>query len=279
MKGIKRFKQMVEDQEDFCNGEFYLPYPEAKKIAKEIADELAQLSWAESVPTPKDADGVSVPLDVTELYTATGLVIPVLYIYFFEGQWRVNSEGLGRPFYLKELHYNEPGEEPVKTTAEKGAHMENTGIDVVKDGESYLAYPKAKKTAKEIEEELSWVAGVPAPVDADGNVVPLATEVLYNGAGRKLKVRDIQFTREGAYQWTAYCIPQGRSVADLFIINCTYLHCPESWEQLEKDAKLAPRAYLEERGLDPEKNDRVAFMATDLIRRAKAIAERDKGDK
>ena len=153
--------------------------------------------------------------------------------------------------------------------------MESKQIDRIKDCESHLAWSEEKKTAEKVEEKFSWVAGVPAPVDADGKVVPLATEVLYSKTGRKLKVRDIQFTREGAYKWTAYCIPQGQGFADLFLVNCTYLHRPESWEQLEKDAKLAPRAYLEERGFDLEKNDRVAFMATDLVRRAKALAERD----
>lgn len=269
MIGIEQLKR--EMQRFHTNGVVILPCADAN----EIVDEFAQLSWAEGVPAPKDADGVLVPLDTEKLYSICGFVIRVRYICFLGGLWYVKSKDREALLLLNELYYNEQGKEPVKTTAEKGAHMENIGIDVVKDGESYLAYPKAKKTAKEIEEELGWAAGVPAPVDADGNVVPLATEVLYNGAGRKLKVRDIQFTREGAYQWTAYCIPQGRSVADLFIINCTYLHCPEGWEQLEKDASLGSRDYCEKYHLDEcDYNMRMHMLA-----RAKAIAERDKEDK
>lgn len=250
-----------------------------KVDAKEIEDEFEQLSWAKGVPAPKDADGVQVPLDTKKLYTISGSIIRVVYICLVEGLWRVQSMDRECLLLLHELYYNEQGKESIAPTLGKRLCVNGAGIEQLKDNVSYLTYSGKEKLTVEIEEKLNWAAGVPTPTDADGNVVPLTTEVLYNGAGRKLKVRDIQFTREGAYQWTAYCIPQGRSVADLFIINCTYLHCPESWEQLEKDAKLAPRAYLEERGLDPEKNDRVAFMATDLVRRAKAIAKRDKEDK
>ena len=48
---------------------------------------------------------------------------------------------------------------------------------------------------------------------------------------------------------------------------------PDSWERIEEDAKLAPRAYLEKRGMNPEKTGRVASMMADLVRRAKALAK------
>lgn len=48
---------------------------------------------------------------------------------------------------------------------------------------------------------------------------------------------------------------------------------PDSWERIEEDAKLAPRAYLEKRGMNPEKTERVASMMADLVRRAKALAK------
>lgn len=48
---------------------------------------------------------------------------------------------------------------------------------------------------------------------------------------------------------------------------------PDSWERLEQDAKLAPRDYLEKRGMNPEKTERVASMMADLVRRAKALAK------
>ena len=48
---------------------------------------------------------------------------------------------------------------------------------------------------------------------------------------------------------------------------------PDSWERIEEDAKLAPRAYLEKRGMNPEKTERVASMMADLVRRAKALSK------
>lgn len=49
--------------------------------------------------------------------------------------------------------------------------------------------------------------------------------------------------------------------------------CPDSWERIEEDAKLAPRDYLEKRGMNPEKTERIASMMADLVRRAKALAK------
>lgn len=48
---------------------------------------------------------------------------------------------------------------------------------------------------------------------------------------------------------------------------------PDSWERIEEDAKLAPRAYLEARGMNPEKTERIASMMADLVRRAKALSK------
>lgn len=48
---------------------------------------------------------------------------------------------------------------------------------------------------------------------------------------------------------------------------------PDSWERIEEDAKLAPRDYLEKRGMNPEKTERIASMMADLVRRAKKLAK------
>ena len=47
----------------------------------------------------------------------------------------------------------------------------------------------------------------------------------------------------------------------------------DSWERIEEDAKLAPRDYLEKRGMNPEKTERIASMMADLVRRAKKLAK------
>lgn len=51
---------------------------------------------------------------------------------------------------------------------------------------------------------------------------------------------------------------------------------PDSWERIEEDAKLAPRDYLEKRGMNPDKTERIAsMMMADLVRRAKALAKKE----
>lgn len=62
------------------------------------------------------------------------------------------------------------------------------------NSEFRLTYHDAEEIAAEIEEELSrlsWAEGVPAPVDADGEVVPLGTEKLYTDDGEMVRVESI----------------------------------------------------------------------------------------
>lgn len=162
MKGIKRFRQAIENQRDAGEACFTLPIGEAAAICYECEDELATLLWAKDVPVPRDADGAVVPLAAEEPYT--------------------NNE-------------------------------------------------------------------------------------LYTNKGEKVLVDSICFN---GFFWY---------VKDLRREPCRLdrLHRGErdSWEKLEEDAKLAPRAYLEKRGMNPEKTERVASMMADLVSRAKALAERD----
>lgn len=160
--GVARLRQAIENQWDAGEACFTLPIGEAATICDECEDELATLLWAKDVPTPKDADGVLVPLDVKE---------------------------------------------------------------------------------------------------------PCTNNELYTNKGEKVFVDSICFN---GFFWY---------VTDLRREPCRLdrLHRGErdSWEKLEEDAKLAPRAYLEKRGMNPEKTERVASMMADLVLRAKALAGRD----
>lgn len=137
------------------------------------------------------------------------------------------------------------------------------------NGEFRLTYHDAEEIAAEIEEELAqlaWAKGVPAPVDADGNVVPLTTGVMYFGDSP----RDvIGFHYNADNGWELY-------TTTLYTLLSTFnLRRPDSWERLEEDSKLAPRDYLQGRGMSPDKTERVKAMAIDIVKRAKALAERD----
>lgn len=83
----------------------------------------------------------------------------------------------------------------------------------------------------------SWAEDVPAPVDRDGNVVPLVTRMLYDAAGRKFEVMEISLVYSviGECQTWRVRRPNGLSMA----LDLCHLERPDSWEQLLKDLDRA----------------------------------------
>lgn len=113
----------------------------------------------------------------------------------------------------------------------------------------------------------------PAPevLDADGVPIKVGDTVYFvDGAGVRHAVKDIIFEPGGAFVG----IIDEKVRCPLMVNPDTLTHeRPDSWEKLEEDAKLAPRDYLESRGMNPEKPERIASMMADLVRRAKALAK------
>lgn len=109
----------------------------------------------------------------------------------------------------------------------------------------------------------SWYGNVPAPTDKDGRVVPLDTkELAYRG--------DVRETCAFSYSTRHGCWGVVFENGDSISLNaCTML---DSWERLEEDARMTPREYTEKRGVIVGNEGRVAAMARDLVRRAKALA-------
>lgn len=107
-------------------------------------------------------------------------------------------------------------------------------------------------------------------LDADGVEIKVGDTVYCDGEDEPLTVTYISGADGG------YC--------SVTVKHSDGMHCtvdaprlsherPDSWERIEEDAKLAPRAYLEKRGMNPEKTERIASMMADLVRRAKALAK------
>lgn len=105
---------------------------------------------------------------------------------------------------------------------------------------------------------------------ADGAPIEMGDTVYCDGEDEPLTVTCINGVGGG------YC--------SVTVKNTDLSHCtvdaprltherPDSWERIEEDAKLAPRDYLESRGMNPEKTGRIASMMADLVRRAKALAK------
>ena len=81
--------------------------------------------------------------------------------------------------------------------------------------------------------EKNWYDGVPAPFDADGNVVPLTTGKLYRVDGREVEVEEVSLVRpelNGDWAWYVRT-PDGAAL----ILNLLHVERPDSWERLEKD--------------------------------------------
>ena len=81
-------------------------------------------------------------------------------------------------------------------------------------------------------QERDWCSGVPAPVDADGNVVPLTTTVMYDEGGNALKVvghNSFSF-HSGDGQWGVNFGIYGGGLVSRF-----HLVPPDSLERLADD--------------------------------------------
>lgn len=117
---------------------------------------------------------------------------------------------------------------------------------------------------------LSWAKGVPAPMDADGRLVPLSTETLYTNDGERVTVEEVIF--DGTW-WYVRCSDTSR-------LRLLRLHLaqPDSWERLEEDAQKTTCGYFGRSGLCVgcpalaiSKMCNVA-KSEDIVRRAKALS-------
>lgn len=103
--GVARLRQVIANQATCGSGRFELSIDSADRLCRECEEELARLAWAQGVPVPRDADGMAVPLDTTELYTDEVGMICVERITFNGWSWFVwSSSGVYR---LNTLHRTE----------------------------------------------------------------------------------------------------------------------------------------------------------------------------
>lgn len=136
------------------------------------------------------------------------------------------------------------------------------------------------------EEKKAWYEGVPAPVDADGNVVPLTTRTLYDGDGHEISVMEyalIYSEHTGVPVWRVR-----RSDGMIFMLSLFHLERPDTWERVEADimAMAHEDCVCYYFGVDADapcsacpsvkiKGPCIANVARDVLRRAKALAESD----
>ena len=115
--------------------------------------------------------------------------------------------------------------------------------------------------------------GIGMPKDSQGREIPLSTKVLYYPEGKRFEVESFNY-------WPKYkdwfVRSRNEGIVSTIAATSVLLFPADSWEQLEHDAKLAPRDYLQARGIDERKDGLIVTMMGDLVSRAKALAEREK---
>lgn len=132
----------------------------------------------------------------------------------------------------------------------------------------------------------NWFDNVPAPMSADGEIVPLGTKKLYASDGEELDVEFIGFNG----RWV---VKFGKG--DLFNLDWFHVSEPDSWERLLEDLDRAADASGNSRcacsyltgDADTECDDCrfnedarwcVRIMAADVARRIRALREADNAD-
>ena len=92
-------------------------------------------------------------------------------------------------------------------------------------------------TRREVSHQLaqpSWAKDVPAPVDADGRLVPLCTEKLYTDGGEEFSVDGIIYLLDER-GWAASGVSKHSKRLCSHDLRFLHVASPDSWEKLEED--------------------------------------------
>lgn len=121
-------------------------------------------------------------------------------------------------------------------------------------------------------------------IDADGVIIK-AGDTVYDAKGEGHIVKEVYFDDDESHERTVWCGEFKSGIAVVYIADQLTHTRPDSWERLEKDAEKSTCEYFGSR--DMECSECPGFKGgvkgcsvikmRDLIRRAKAIAEKEAG--
>lgn len=260
------------------------------KMMTAIADRIdAERALPEGMERPRFEDGE--PVRIGDELEFEGKAMLVCDATFYADGWALwcDREDMSGRLYGK---YGERVKRPTpKVLDADGAPIEVgdvvyydgephplTVVGITRDGKDALVDANGEESCVEGGRPQDFSHDAPKPVlDADGVPIEVGDTVYLRSNGREGKV--VGFYEDKGETWVgerwvsvSYELGSDRMTVDTEGKALTHER-PDSWERIEEDAKLAPRDYLEKRGMNPEKTERIASMMADLVRRAKALAK------
>ena len=112
--------------------------------------------------------------------------------------------------------------------------------------------------------------GQPEALDADGVPIEVGDE-LYLTDGFIIKLKCVGFSNDGLVKITGWESSEGWVPIQIEANELTHKK-PDSWEQLENEAMLAPYDYCSKRDIETRTGFASKLKMEDIIRRAKALA-------
>ena len=120
----------------------------------------------------------------------------------------------------------------------------------------------------------------PAPkvLDADGVEIKVG-DTVWHEDGRELRVIGFDAMQDGETVLIVEYAAEPTKLGEVRSLSLTHVQ-PDSWERLKDDATMSPWSYCDKHGLlvnrsDGETIPTTETFATDLVRRAKALAEKE----
>ena len=236
---------------------------------------------------PKFEDGAYVQLGdkaVANSGENSGKEFTVRNVYFENGHGKLRSSALDGCYWNWKS-----ADTRVKRPAPKVLDADGVEIKVgdrvfsIENGNSYIVRSVNGNGTLEFEgfEYKGWFPTIfthmqPA-IDADGVLIKVG-DTVWHEDGRELRVIGFDGMQDGETVLIVEYAAEPTKLGEVRCLSVSHTN-PDSWERLEKDATMSPWSYCDKYGLVDRSDGEFApigeAFAIDLVRRAKAIAEKE----
>lgn len=238
---------------------------------------------------PKFEDGAYVQLGdkaVANSGENSGKEFTVRNVYFENGHGKLRSSALDGCYWNWKS-----ADTRVKRPAPKVRDANWVEIEVgdrvysIENGNSYIVRSVNCSGTIELEgfDDKGWspkfFTHMQPAIDADGVLIK-AGDTVYDAKGEGHIVKEVYFDDDESHEHTVWCGEFKSGIAVVYIADQLTHTRPDSWQRLEEDATMPPWSYCDKHGLLVDRSDdefapTIETFAIDLIRRAKALAEKE----